>query len=98
MRVTTQILKTTEENSRLIKGLAKDINAGKKIPVTDNFIAKGKNIGQVVPGSARIVEDSLVCDVEIDEALPLDPVYQVSPPELLAMEVRSCSMSIRKNT
>jgi hypothetical protein len=75
---------------RIFNGILDDINKGKReIPIVDNYMAPSKQIGYVIPGSAKIVGDSLMCDVEIDTPVDLDPVYIRRPAQLLALEKSS---------
>lgn len=74
---------------RVIDVMFDDINKGKKvIPVVDNYMSHPcKQLGQIIPGSAEIVGDSLTCVVEIDELVDfLEPVYIEKPVQLLALE------------
>jgi hypothetical protein len=75
---------------RIFNGILNDINNGKKaIPVVDNYMTPRKQLGHVVPGSAKIVGDLLMCDVEVEEPVELEPVYIRRPAQLLALEKSS---------
>jgi len=75
---------------RIFKGILNDINKGKKtIPVVDNYMIPSKQLGHVVPGSAKIIGDSLMCDVVIEDLVDLEPVYIRRPAQLLALEKSS---------
>ena len=75
---------------RIFNGILDDINKGKReIPIVDNYMAPSKQIGHVIPGSAKIIGDSLMCEVEVEEQVDLEPVYIRRPAQLLALEKSS---------
>jgi len=77
-------------DKRIFNGIVNDINNGKKeIPVVDNYMIPSKQLGYVVPGSAKIIGDSLMCMVEVEELVDLEPVYIRRPAQLLALEKSS---------
>ena len=85
------------DDHRIFNGILDDINNGKKvIPVVDNYMTPSKQLGHVVPGSAKIVGGSLMCDVVVEDPIDLEPVYIKQSAQLLALEKSDMSHRFSK--